>query len=59
MRVLRIKKQFLDQVKAGKKTLEVRVGYPNILSIQSGLCMKMLLGTDEQVVRHEFRPTTN
>jgi ASC-1-like (ASCH) protein len=51
VRVLRIKKQFLDQVKAGKKTLEVRVGYPNILSIQSGLCMKMLSGTDEQVVR--------
>jgi ASC-1-like (ASCH) protein len=50
VRVIRIKKRFLDQVKAGRKTLELRVGYPNILSIQPGQCMRMLSGTEEQVV---------
>ena len=50
MRVIHIRKQFLDQVKAGRKTLEVRVGYPNMLSIQPHQHIKMVSGTEEQVV---------
>ena len=38
-------------MKAGRKTLEVRVAYPSILSIQPGQCMRMVSGTEEQVVR--------
>jgi len=51
MRMMRVKKQFLQQIKAGKKTLEVRVGYSNILNIQPGERIRMASRTEEQVVR--------
>lgn len=36
MRNMRVKDQFLKDIEAGKKDLEVRVGYPSILNIKQG-----------------------
>lgn len=53
MRMMRLTKQFLAQVRAGRKTLEVRVGYPGLRSIRPGDRIRMVSGKEEQVVRVE------
>lgn len=51
MRMMRVKKEFLDQMRAGKKTLEVRVGYSNIRTIKPGEHIRMASRSEEQIVR--------
>jgi ASC-1-like (ASCH) protein/RimJ/RimL family protein N-acetyltransferase len=51
MRLLRVKKSFIDLVKAGKKRLEVRVGYSNIKSIQRGERIKFASRVQELIIR--------
>lgn len=36
MRLIRVKRQFVEAIKAGEKTLEVRVGYDHIKTIEQG-----------------------
>ncbi len=36
MKILHIKQQFLEYIIEGRKKLEVRVGYPNIMKIKPG-----------------------
>jgi ASC-1-like (ASCH) protein len=51
MRSLRVKQHYLDLIRNGQKTLEVRVGYPNIRTIQSGECIKLASRTEKIVIR--------
>jgi ASC-1-like (ASCH) protein/GNAT superfamily N-acetyltransferase len=51
MRLMRVKKHYLSQIRDGKKTLEVRVGYPNILQIQPGERIRLASRTETTVVR--------
>lgn len=51
MRVMRVKKPYLDLIRNGEKTLEVRVGYNNIKKIQAGERIKLASRTDEQIIR--------
>ena len=51
MRMMRVKKEFIEQIKAGRKTLEVRVGYPTIKAIKIGERINMSSHTLEQVIR--------
>ncbi|ACU89741.1 GNAT family N-acetyltransferase [Desulfomicrobium baculatum] len=50
MRIIRLKKNFLEFIKRGKKTLEVRVGYDNIKTIKSGESI-VFMSRDERLVR--------
>lgn len=50
MRVIRVKQRFLDLIKKGRKTLEVRVGYDNIKTIQPGERIRLSSRTETQVV---------
>jgi len=47
MKVLWIKQPYLEQILAGAKTIEVRVGYPNILRLRAGDPLKL---NDQHVV---------
>jgi ASC-1-like (ASCH) protein len=51
MRTMRIRKPYLDQIRDGRKTLEVRVGYPGILKIGAGEAVEMIAGDERVVVR--------
>lgn len=51
MRQIRVKQNFLRQIKDGEKTLEVRVGYDNIKTIQPGERVRLASGREEQVIR--------
>jgi len=51
MRQIRVKQNFLRQIKDGEKTLEVRVGYDNIKTIQPGERIRLASGREEQVIR--------
>lgn len=50
MRTVRLKQQFLDMIKLRQKTLEVRVGYPNIKTIRAGERIRFMSRADELVV---------
>lgn len=41
MKVLWIKEPYLEQILTGAKTVEVRVGYPNILRLRAGDQLKL------------------
>ena len=51
MRIIRVKREFLNLIKAGKKTLEVRVAHPLFKSIRPGQQLRIALRDDEQVVQ--------
>lgn len=51
MRTMRLKKRFFDQVKAGTKSLEVRVAYDSIKSIKIGERIRLVTHDDSFVVR--------
>jgi len=51
MRLMRVKQQYLDLIRNGQKTLEVRVGYPNIRTIQPGERIKLASRTETIVIR--------
>ena len=50
MRTIRLKKKFLEFIKKGEKTLEVRVGYDNIKGIKNGESIAFT-SRDERLVR--------
>jgi len=50
MKTLRLKKRYLDLMRQGKKTLEVRVGYANIKTLKSGEEVAFL-SRDDRLVR--------
>jgi ASC-1-like (ASCH) protein len=51
MRLMRVKRHYLDLIKNGQKTLEVRVGYPSIRAIQPGERVKLASNTETVVIR--------
>jgi ASC-1-like (ASCH) protein/GNAT superfamily N-acetyltransferase len=51
MRVMRVKERYLDLIKQGKKTLEVRVGYNFVRNIKVGERIRLESRVKEQVVR--------
>ena len=51
MRTMHIRKPYLDQIREGRKTLEVRVGYPGILKIGPGEVIEMIAGEERLIVR--------
>lgn len=51
MRQMRIKKTFLDLIRKGEKTLEVRVGYNNIKSITDGELIRLSTFHENQVIK--------
>ncbi|NOT49320.1 MAG: GNAT family N-acetyltransferase [Acidobacteria bacterium] len=51
MRQMRIKKTFLDLIRKGEKTLEVRVGYNNIRSITDGELIRLTTFHENQVIK--------
>jgi ASC-1-like (ASCH) protein/ribosomal protein S18 acetylase RimI-like enzyme len=51
MRTMRVKQTFFDLIASGKKTLEVRVGYENIKSIQPGERIRLASHTNQQTIR--------
>jgi ASC-1-like (ASCH) protein len=51
MRQMRVKQSFLDQIKQRKKTLEVRVAYSSIQTIERGERVKMTSRSDAEIVR--------
>ncbi len=51
MRMIRVKREFLNLIKAGKKTLEVRVAHPLFKGIRPGQNLRIALRDDEQVVQ--------
>jgi ASC-1-like (ASCH) protein len=60
MRTMRVKKRYLDLIKSGRKTLEVRVGYESIKTIQPGERIKLMSHAEAETVRvKEVRSYTN
>jgi len=51
MRIMRVKQHFLDLIRKGDKTLEVRVGYSAIKSIQPGERINLMSRADHQIIR--------
>ncbi len=51
MRLMRTKHRFLDLIRAGKKTVEVRVAYDSLKTIQPGERIRFTSRTRTQVVR--------
>jgi ASC-1-like (ASCH) protein/ribosomal protein S18 acetylase RimI-like enzyme len=51
MRSMRVKQFYLDLIKSGAKTLEVRVGYDNIKTIQPGEKIKLASRGEEILIR--------
>jgi ASC-1-like (ASCH) protein/GNAT superfamily N-acetyltransferase len=54
MRQMRVKQNFLDFIRKGEKTLEVRVGYSNIKTIRPGESIRFASRTQEHVVRVRY-----
>lgn len=50
MRTMRVKRRYMDMIECGEKQLEVRVGYGNIMSIQSGESIRLQCHDGECVV---------
>ena len=50
MRMIRVKREFLNLIKAGRKTLEVRVGHPIFRAVRAGDKLLIALRDDRQVV---------
>lgn len=51
MRTMRVKQRFYDLISSGRKSLEVRVGYPSINRITAGEQINLLSNTSSLVVR--------
>jgi len=51
MRNLRVKNNYLDFIRDGRKTLEVRIGYDNIRTIKTGEVVNLTSHSNEQLVR--------
>jgi ASC-1-like (ASCH) protein len=51
MRQIRVKQRFLDHIKMGTKTLEVRVAYDDLQSIRAGDRIRFASRDDYQIVR--------
>lgn len=51
MRSMRVKQRFLDQIEASRKTLEVRVAYANIRTIQPGELIRLESASAKKVIR--------
>lgn len=51
MRSMRVKQRFLDHIRSGRKTIEVRVGYSSIKTIQPGETIRFLSHQDSQIIR--------
>ncbi len=51
MRTMRLKQKFLDLIKRGQKTLEVRVGYDSIKTVEPGERIRFVSRSETQVVR--------
>ncbi len=51
MRQMRVKSRYFNLIKAGEKTLEVRVGYDNIRTIQPGERIILSTHSDEMTIR--------
>jgi ASC-1-like (ASCH) protein/GNAT superfamily N-acetyltransferase len=51
MRFIRVKQRFLDLIKDGTKTLEVRVAYDSIGNIQPGERIRLSSQTQSQIIR--------
>lgn len=60
MKTLTIKNEYLEMIRHREKVLEIRVGYPNILSIKKGDSILFLSGAKKQIVtvRNVRRYTT-
>lgn len=50
MRKMRVKQWLLEEIRSGKKDLEVRVGYDNIKTIQAGEKIRFMSASEEHVV---------
>jgi ASC-1-like (ASCH) protein len=50
MRLMRVKQRYLDLIRSGDKTLEVRVGYYNIRTIQPGERIRLSSRTDSETI---------
>jgi ASC-1-like (ASCH) protein/ribosomal protein S18 acetylase RimI-like enzyme len=51
MRKMRVKQGFFEAIRSGEKTLEVRVGYDNIRTIQPGEKIQLMTSTSQQTIR--------
>ena len=51
MRTMRIKRQNFDAIVAGRKTLEIRVGYSSIKRLSPGDYLRLESGNASQVLR--------
>lgn len=51
MKTIRIKRRFYDLIRAGKKRLEVRVGYDSINRIRTGESITLVTHTDSCVIK--------
>jgi ASC-1-like (ASCH) protein len=51
MRMMRVKQRFLDFIKSGQKTLEVRVGYDSVKTVKPGERVSFSSRDQTQVVR--------
>lgn len=51
MRMMRVKQKFLDFIKSGRKTLEVRVGYDSIKTVKPGERVSFCSREESEVVR--------
>jgi ASC-1-like (ASCH) protein/predicted N-acetyltransferase YhbS len=51
MRTMRLKQRFLDYVRDGHKTLEVRVAYPHVTSISPGERIRFMSRTETEIVK--------
>lgn len=51
MRKLRIKSHFYEQVLTGKKTLEVRVGFNNVVKMSSGQLVELTTHDRHRVIK--------
>ena len=49
MNLLRIKREYFNQIKSGSKTLEARAAYPAIRSIKNGHKIQFQCGQDRMV----------
>ena len=50
MRMMRVKQHFLDEIRSGQKTLEVRVAYDSIKTIQPGEKINLMSRADSQII---------
>jgi len=50
MRIMRVKQHFLDLIRSGKKTLEVRVGYSSIRTIRAGDSIRLMSRDQSEII---------